>query len=168
MRTALEAPDDALDTQEKDFVAKIREHGWSGTNIFAEGNQPGFTFTTGFWVTHRAPEIIVFGLKAEIAHSVFWDLYRDIANGQTLPLCSRSDELLGNHDAYLFPVHKTHYPEYLGWSRWFYAGDEFPCVQLVWPDRKNVFPWEETFDATMAAKQIDISESGWRGMSRRH
>ncbi|HEY1605029.1 MAG TPA: DUF4262 domain-containing protein [Allosphingosinicella sp.] len=30
----------------------------------------------------------------------------------------------------------------LGWSRWFYGGDVFPYLRLVWPDRVGLFPWE--------------------------
>jgi hypothetical protein len=149
MLTALQAPDEALDPHEKKFVAAIREHGWFGTNVFAEGGQPNFTYTTGFWVT------------SETAHSVFWGIFRELKTGITPPMLTRSSDLLGNHDAYLFPVQKVQYREYLGWSRWFYAGDEFPCSQLVWPDRDGRFPWEPTFDQEMADRQVDIADGSW-------
>lgn len=166
MLTALQAPENSLDTQEENFVAKIREFGWFCTHVSAEGDEPGFSYTTGFWVSLGAPEIIVFGLQAKTAHDIFWDMFTDLKAGKTLPVCCRSGDLLGNHDAYLFPVQKAHYAEYLGWNRWFYGGENFPCVQLVWPDRDNVFPWKEAFDATMVTRQVDISERGWSDMSR--
>ena len=162
MQTALLAPDDALDPQERNFVAKIREHGWFFTNVFAESGSPGFCYTTGFWVTLGQPEIIIFGIKSEIAHAVASDMFQDLKAGRSKPLRTRSSEILGNHDAYLFPVDKAQYPEYLGWSRWFYAGDEFPCSQLVWPDREGRFPWQPPFDNEMATLQPDVAEGGWQ------
>ena len=161
MLTALQAPDHALDAHEKNFVAMIREHGWFRTNVFAEGDNPTFAYTTGFWVTLGAPEIIVFGLKSETAHNIFWSIFRDLKEGKALPLLMRSSDLLGNHDAYLFPMQKGQYGEYLGWSRWFYAGDDFPCSQLVWPDRDGRFPWEPTFDPEMVGRQVDVAEGSW-------
>jgi hypothetical protein len=161
MRTALSSPDAALDDQERNFVAIIREDGWFLTSVLADADQPGFSYTTGFWVTLGLPELIVFGLKPEIAHAVLWDVFRDLKAGKTLPVRTRLNDVFGNHQACLFLMGKAHYPEHLGWSRWFYAGDEFPCLQLVWPDRSGVFPWETGFDATMAGLQPDVSEDGW-------
>lgn len=161
MLTALETPDDALDVHEKNFVTMIREHGWFKMSVLAEGDLPGFSYTTGFWRTLGAPEMIVFGLSSETAHNIFWSIYRDIKGGANFPMLTRNGDLLGNHDAYLFPVKKDQYGEHLGWSRWFYAGADFPCSQLVWPDRDGHFPWEPGFDQAMVGRQIDIAEGGW-------
>ena len=73
--TALDAPADVLDADEQRFVSQIREHGWFRTEIFAEGDQPGFSFTCGFWVGHGFPEVIVFSLPREVTHDVLWNLY---------------------------------------------------------------------------------------------
>ncbi len=140
MFTALDAADDALDDSEKSFVANIGEHGWFRTGVFGENDAPGFSYTTGFWVNARQPEVIMFGMKDEIAHNVFWDLFRDAKAGQGLPIGRRSDAVFGNNPAYAFLVAKRHYAGHLGWSRWFYGSAEFTCLQIVWPDRAGVFP----------------------------
>ena len=62
-----------------------------------------------------------------------------------LPIGERTDAVFANLPAYVFPVAKKHYRDLLGWSRWFYGGDDFPCLQIVWPDRAGRFPWEPTF-----------------------
>jgi hypothetical protein len=54
------------------------------------------------------------------------------------------------------------YADHLGWTRWFYGGDRFPCLQIVWPDRAGVFPWEPGFDATFSNDQADLTEHGWQ------
>src|SRR5262245_1598505 len=63
MRTALDALTSQLDQHEQDFVAKIREFGWFGTNVFEDAEGPGFSYTTGFWVSLGVPEVIVFSLN---------------------------------------------------------------------------------------------------------
>lgn len=161
MLTALDAPPTALDENEQSFVTKVREHGWARTSVFGDDEGPGFSFTTGFWVNAGQPELIMFATKDEIVRDVFWDLYREAKKGAVLPLGVRTDAVFANLPAYVFPVAKRHYANFLGWSRWFYGGDEFPCVQIVWPDRAGAFPWENNFDAEFRADQPDLTEKGW-------
>jgi hypothetical protein len=161
MHTALDAPPERLDADEKKFVAAIREHGWFRTQVSADDEGPGFSYTTGLCINAGHPELILFGLKGDIARDVLWDLFREAQAGFRLPSSTRTDRAFGNLPAYAFPVAKRHYPEYLGWSRWFYGGDDFGCLQLVWPDRAGLFPWEAGFDAALGDDQPDLSEAGW-------
>jgi hypothetical protein len=161
MATALDAPPEVLDQHERSFVAKIREHGWFCTNVQADAEGPGFAYTTGFWVKIRKPEVIVFGLRNEIAHQVLWDIFHDAEEDRGLPVGIRTNQVFANIAAYAFPVAKRHYANHLGWSRWFYGGDNFPCLQIVWPDQAGVFPWEADFDQTFAEDQPDLTENGW-------
>ena len=161
VRTALSAPETALDDGEKNFVANIREHGWFRTSVFSDEDHSGFSYTTGFWATLGKPELIMFGLRSETAHAVFWDVFRDLKSGRDLPVRTPTGDVFGNQPACLFLMDKAMYPEYLGWSRWFYAGDDFPCLQLVWPDRSGAFPWDRSFDPAMTDLQPDVSEGGW-------
>lgn len=161
MLTVLDAPPDALDEAEQSFVSKVREHGWFRTGVFGDDEGPGFSFTTGFWVNANHPELIIFGTRDDIAHDVFWDLFRDAKSGQALPVGRRTDAVFANLSAYVFRVAKKHHRDFLGWSRWFYGGDDFPCLQIVWPDRVGKFPWEPDFDAEFKADQPDLTEGGW-------
>ncbi|HYM17677.1 MAG TPA: DUF4262 domain-containing protein, partial [Micropepsaceae bacterium] len=161
MRTALDAPTNALDAHEQKFVSNIRKHGWCSTSVFPEDKSHGFTYTTGFWVTLGCPEVILFSLDGKKAHDILWDLFRDtkarghIAVGKYVP------DILANGGAYFFPVSTQRYPEYLGWSRWFYAGDDFPCLQLVWGDTRGVLPWQSDFEGRFENSQPDLSSEGW-------
>jgi Domain of unknown function (DUF4262) len=161
MLTALDARADALDSHEQDFVAQIREHGWFRTNVFADEERPGFSYTTGFWLTTGFPEIIVFSLKTETAHSILWDLFREVHSGKIPAIGRAVSDIFGNTNAALIPCAKKHYRDYLGWSRWFYAGDEFDCLQLVWPDKAGIFPWQPNFDEDFRNAQPDLTEAGW-------
>jgi hypothetical protein len=162
MRTALDAPIETFDESEAAFVARIKEHGWFRTSVLGDEEGPGFSYTTGFWVNAKRPELIMFGLKDEIVHDIFWDAFRDAKAGQSLVLGTPIHDLFGNLPAWVFPVATRHYANFLGWSRWFYAGDDFPCLQIVWPDRTGLFPWQDGFDPAFEADQLDLSEGGWR------
>ena len=164
MITALDAHAETLDDDEKSFVAKIHEHGWFNTSVTSDEEGPGFSYTSGLWVNAHQPEVIMFGMKREIAHDVFWDLFRDAQAGQGLKQGIRTDQVFANLPAYVFPVAKNYFREYLGWNRWLYGGDDFPCVQIVWSDRDGVFPWEAGFDPTFAHDQPDLTASGWSAL----
>ncbi len=161
MRTALDVPADRLDRHEQDFVAQIREFGWHSMNVFQDEEGPGFSYTTGFWVGLGVPEVILFSLDSQVAHDVLWDVYRDAKNGRQFPVGVRASGIFANVDSFLIPVGKQHYAEYLGWSSWFYGGDEFPCVQLVWPDKEGRFPWQAGIEKEFRCLQPDISPDGW-------
>lgn len=161
MLTALNAPLSALDPGEANFVSQVREHGWFGTHVSAEDGKPGFSYTSGFWLSVGAPEVVIFSVKSNVAHDIFWEMYRDLKTGMAFPVRRQITGIFGNYKAVLFPIATQHFPTHLGWSRWFYGTDEFPCVQLVWPDKAGVFPWESSFDGRFAGDQPDLSEDGW-------
>ena len=161
MQTALDLPAARLDQHEQEFVAQIREHGWYSTSVFGDEVGPGFTYTTGFWVNIGMPEVILFALGSKVAHDVLWDVYREAKGGRQFPTGVHVPDIFANMDTVLFPVGRQYYAEYLGWSRWFYGGDEFPCVQLVWPDKTGCFPWHDGFEERFKGLQPDLSAEGW-------
>jgi hypothetical protein len=161
MLTALDAPQEKLDDHERNFVAHVREHGWFRTNVFEDGDGPGFSYTTGLWYGLNAPEIIVFSLRSEIAHDVLWDVYRDAAAGTEFPAGRRLSSVFANNEAVFLPVSKDFYADYLGWSRWFYGGDDWPCLQLVWPDKQGAFPWEAAYEERLANSQPNLTGKPW-------
>ncbi|MBB4000481.1 DUF4262 domain-containing protein [Aureimonas pseudogalii] len=162
MRTVLDVPAKTLDTSEMAFVAEVREHGFIRTEVSGDREGPGFSYSTGFWVTTSQPEFIMFGMMGEAAHTVFWDLYRDAQAQAALSFGKKTDRVFANLPACIFPIAKRFYADHLGWSRWFYRGDEFPCLQVVWPDREGVFPWEAGFDPAFSDRQSDLTEQGWQ------
>lgn len=164
MLTALDAPEDKLDDDERDFVRNIREYGWFDNRILPEGELPGFNFTTGFSVTIGKPELIVFGLEQRAAHDVLWDAFRRMKDGLALEAGKPYAEFIDRFDIYFQPVDRAHYHEHLGWSRWFYRGDDFECWQMIWPDKSGIFPWQPGYDARFVTLQPDLSCGGWNGL----
>lgn len=161
--TALDAPAEKLDDQEQRFVSVIREHGWFHTHVFGDEEGPGFDYTTGFQIGLGHPEIITFDMNKDVASTVLWDLYRSIGMGQE-PAIGEPLHELTVLPLMLLPVSVDHYRDYLGWNRWFYGGDHFTCLQLVWTDREGLFPWQAGFDAgRFGARQPDLTAGNWAG-----
>lgn len=157
IRTALELPEDQLNDAEKDIVANIRKYGWHSTHVFdPEGKDPSFTYSTGFWKNRGAPEIVTFSLSQKTAHGAIGYLF-DLAKRGALPVRQRISALR-NADVFLVPVGKERYREYLLSARWFYRREEFPCLQMIWPDLQNRFSWEERADQDFLKDQLILAE----------
>ncbi len=168
MITALDADPSNFDEGERKFVANIREYGWSGTSVSAEDGHLGFSYTTGFWKMLAFPELIIFSLRPEAAHEMLWNIFRAREAGRELSQSAPISGILESMNVVLLPVDKRYYREFLGWSRWFYGSDEFPCVQLVWPDQNKLFPWQSGCDASAIRDQQDLTKSGWGGLASRN
>lgn len=166
MLSALDANPQKLDEHERNFVSIVREHGWHHMRVAADNEGPDFSYTTGFWLL-GFPEIIVFATKQEIASDVLWDMFRSQKSGQSYPVAAVRNDIFANLPACLLPVSQRYYREYLGWSRWFYAGDTFSCLQLVWTDREGNFPWQPGFSSEFDDDQPDLSDENWAGLGAR-
>lgn len=164
MLTALDADPSALDEHETNFVSQIRQHGWFGTHVFGDDEGPGFSYTTGLWLNLNFPEVITFSLTREIAHDTFWHIARMLKDGDGLAIGQPTDSIFENSGAVFLPVAERHFKEHLGWSRWFYRGNAFQCVQLVWTDREGHFPWQAGYSAEFLDAQPDLTEGAWSGL----
>jgi Domain of unknown function (DUF4262) len=159
-KTVLDDPNDNLRDYEIELVERVREHGWQTTSVLG-GEEPAFSYTTGFWFTLERPELIVFDFPPQLAHDVFGQTMRELRSGRELPMRVPLSGILAGEDVYLFPVSRAAADQYLLSSRWFYKGSEFPTAQLVWSDQQGRFPWQEGFDEALAIRQPDLSELGW-------
>ena len=166
MRTALDADPGKLDADDREFVSIVREHGWHHMTVAPDEAGPGFSYTTGFWLS-GFPEIIVFAFKQEIASDVLWHMFRSQKSGNSYPVSVVTNDIFDNLPACLLPVSTRNYPDYLGWNRWFYGGDTFSCLQLVWTDREGRFPWQAGFASEFEGKQPDLTDGGWAGLGAR-
>lgn len=162
MKTALDLDNSQLNAAELAFMSKVRKHGWVSTHVFDPDRQiPDFTYSTGFYAHTGFPEIIVFSLPEAVSRDILWDIYRDSRAGNAPMPLTKTAGIFGNQPAVFLPVKQAAYTKYLGFSRWFYDDNDFPCLQLVWPDREGLFPWENGFDVSFAEDQPDLTEVGW-------
>lgn len=136
------------------ILKNIEEYGCHLVLIEADNYLPGFVYSIGLYKNFRHPEIICFGLKTEVMSSLINHACDLIKAGETLTTGKDYAGFLEGYDIQFLDVDKEHYPDYLGYASWFYEGSwDFPVLQLVWPDKQHLFPWEEGFNSNWKFKQ---------------
>ncbi|WP_327001568.1 DUF4262 domain-containing protein [Dactylosporangium sp. NBC_01737] len=123
-------------------AALIRRHGWSVTGIDAEHDVPAWACTVGLWHTLGSPELAMFGLGLRDMQRWLNRLAGQIEAGRPLIAGQPRDDVLDGFALEIRPVHADWYPRLLGSALNFYQRPPLPVVQVVWPDRTGLFPWE--------------------------
>jgi Domain of unknown function (DUF4262) len=134
------------------LIRNVREHGCHVLNVHAD---PPFSFSTGLALNYGQAEIVIFGMSPRHATRIINIVRDDAASGKKYVDGDVSDDFLVGLKVCFVKVPLEQYPEYLGTAMWFYRKlpRAFPCLQLVWPDRAGLFPWETGSDPDMKRVQ---------------
>jgi hypothetical protein len=146
MLTPFDMPE-AEDASDEKLLADIVEYSWHAVHIFAEGDAPGFAFTVGLYCQFEHPELLVFGLPQATAHAILTAAVAQIRAGTRIEPGQLYTELASLPFA-ASPIHLDGYREHLGYAMWFYGSlpAPFPALQLIWPDKAGLLPWQEGYD----------------------
>lgn len=145
---------DCLDVTLESIQQKVNEFGCNIIHIPADEYNPGFAYTIGLYQRFKHPEIICFSLKQETLHGLLNDACTFIQQGKFFrPGGIPCEDLLNNYDVQFLRVDKSYHPNYLGFANWFYQNQDYPAIQLVWPDKQGIFPWEEGFNPKLQYTQ---------------
>ena len=132
----------------------IEKYGCHLTLIEEDNYLPAFVYSIGLFKKFGHPEIICFGLKTDVAASIINHACDLIKNGETLTPNKLYRGFLEDFPIQFLQVDKEHYHDYVGYAGWFYNQTfDFPLLQLVWPDKKSSFPWDEDFNPDWKFKQ---------------
>ncbi len=135
----------AEDAAEKKALDDIREFGHHVMLVGAGEDIPEFAYSIGLFETYGHPEVIILGLKFELAHVLINNIAYDIKNGKRWVSNEFHEGVLDDFLCYFGYVPQEKYPDYVGWARWFYEGDDFPLLQCVYPTVLGKFPWDNDF-----------------------
>jgi Domain of unknown function (DUF4262) len=150
----------AADAGEQKLLDDVAKFGWHCMNVFGDEAHEPFAYTVGLFETYGHPELLIYGLPRDIAHSVLSIAADAAANKKPLNLGEPTDELLEGHACVFVPVPLSEYPEHVGFARWYYKSDQFPVQQVVWPSKSGKFPWRPETSTAFRQKQPML---GWRG-----
>jgi hypothetical protein len=78
--------------------------------------------------------------------------------GQPYAAGQSYDNILEGYSCTFRPVPHKHYHAYLGSARWYYEGDDFPVLQLIWPDREHRYPLAAPADAWIRKAQPILAD----------
>lgn len=132
-----------MDEHEKKALEDIEKHGCHILHVMEEDNYPRFTYSIGIEKTTNKPDLIITGLKRELAHWMINEYYRRITEGEVFEPMEFYQDFLEGFDITFVVVDKKHYEEYLGWGLWYNKGTSFNMLQLVFPSTSGVWPWNE-------------------------
>jgi hypothetical protein len=140
-----------LPTPENDgdrkLLADIARVGWAVIGVAADDEGPAFAYSIGLFHTLGHPEVLIMGLRPQIAMQLINDMGDSIRAGQRFEAGQRYDGIADGFPLAFIQMNRRYYREYLGYAIWFYRGPDFPVLQCVWPDKEGVFPGETDYDS---------------------
>lgn len=132
-----------MDKDEEKTLKDIEEYGCHVITVLDEGDYPRFTYSVGIQKTTEQPELVVTGLKKELAHWMVNEYCERVKNGEIFESDEMYSGFLEGFDVTFKSVNKEHYKDYFGWDLWLYKGDNFNVLQLVYPSTSGVWPWDK-------------------------
>ncbi len=111
---------DVMDAGEQKALRDIEEYGLHIMNVMEEGDLPPFSYSMGIEKSLGHPELIVIGLKHEIAQFVINECYLKIKQGENITVGSQVNGLIEGFDCQIGEVPKSAFKEYMGWALWLY------------------------------------------------
>lgn len=138
----MRASTDDLSPAERQLLADVETSGVHVAHAPASGILPEHTCSVGLWANFGQPEVVVFGLPAEVAGELIELLADEADEGHRFLDGTRHEGLLEDYPVRFVEVPKGRYAESLAAACWAYEGDDFPAVQLVWPDKQGRWPWD--------------------------
>jgi hypothetical protein len=136
---------EGTDDDEK-ILADVAEYGWHVVKILETDETPGWAFSIGLYQNFNHPEVIVFGLNADLMHFVINSIGDDVRSGKSYEVDCEYADLIDAYCCTFKVVNPVWYSHFLGYANWFYKNREYPVLQCIWPDRNSRYPWEPEFN----------------------
>ncbi len=151
----LPQPEDAFDER---MLEHIRRLGWGVVHVPEDEEGPGFSFSVGFYYSWQHPELFIMGLEPEKAHAILAIAAENIGEGRHYEEGRSTEDFLSGYSCHLRGIPREKYPDFLGYARWLYRGDDFPALQALWPDRAGRFPGQADFAAPTLQYSLEAGQ----------
>ena len=140
---------------------KIREtiatHGVFIQGVFPTEESQGVPFAYSVGIPTTVPgaaELIVLGLDPEMGAEIINSVMDRLKEGETLADGQQVEGLIERFALTFRAVARQHYDGYVGAAQIYHQSrNEWPLLQIVWPDTKGRFPWQEGFEERFRDKQ---------------
>jgi hypothetical protein len=127
---------------EEKCPADIALYGLHVLRVGGDKEWPEFTYSVGLFRTFGLAEVIILGLRGELAHSLLNELAACARAGKQYQVREMADGLLDGLQVTFRPIPSEHVVAHFGWALWYYDGEPFPALQLVFPSTAGVWPWD--------------------------
>ena len=136
------------------IVTNVEKFGCHLALIDSNGYLPAFAYSIGLYKNYGHPEIITFGLKTNVMGHLLNYARDEIKKGMAFKQGPTYSGFLEGYKIQFLNVDKEYYPDYFGYAGWYYKNSwDFPAIELIWPDKENRWPWEDSFNEHWKYKQ---------------
>ena len=142
----------------KEIQDNIDQYGLNVRHVLEDERGPGFSYSIGLYKSYGHPEIIIVGLKQELAHILINNMAYEIKQGKVYIPFKFEKDILDSFDCYLIEVSKTNYDAYVGGAQQYYESNDFPLLQCIYPTVKGVYPWEKEWPENIKDLQPVLGE----------
>lgn len=152
-----------MDSFDEKLQKIIAEFGWQAT--YVPDAEPHFQYTIGLSDTFKHPDLIVFGLTRELQYAILSTVVKQIKIGKRFDepgIHSFPDDL--TVPVAIRKVHGSQHQFYLGYAMGYYReiglSGQLKALQIFWPDRTGMFPFEPNCDLHVYDSQprLDLSK----------
>jgi hypothetical protein len=128
------------DRPDADAITIVERHGWCVLMVPEHADCPGWTYTVGLWHSFRSPELAMFGLDITVMKNCVGGLAQQATAGRQLVAGQRFDDIVEDRPVHLRPVEEPWCAAFFERALDFYRRPPVPFLQIVWPDRRALFP----------------------------
>src|SRR6266576_3520794 len=122
---AMAEHDHGCDVSDQKILDDVAQYGWHVMKVRELSDAPGWAYSIGLYRTFNHPEIVVFGLNADLMHSMINFMGTDIRSGKRFEEGKPYSDLIEAYSCTFKPVSVIwHYP-FLGYADWFYQGIDY-------------------------------------------
>lgn len=151
----MRSPSDDLTADQRRVLADIDEDGVHIVDLQESDDRPGCSYSVGMWHSFEQPEVIVYGLPPEVARALIDAVADEAAEGAEFAAGARHAGLLQAYSVRFLAVPKAKLRECLPVACWAHENDDFPALQIVWPDKQGRWPWDpDTRDGFREAQPV--------------
>lgn len=143
----------SFDDAKRQVIHDVNTRGWLVVTMLPAVPHPGWAFSVGLYQSFRHPEVVTFGLGRAKMVQIVELIGQAVRAGRPFDAELNTGNLLDEYVCVLRPVERTWYARVLGFATWFYGGDDFPALQVIWPDKWRRYPWHTQFDSDLLGQQ---------------
>ena len=128
------------------ILKDIEEYQVSVAYIDTDGYNPRFGYSIGLWEQFNHPELLLIGLDSESTQAIINNAKNQIAEGTRFIEGVNYPDFLVGYPVQFIEVQPIHYPDYMGYASWYNDYQDYPVLQIIWPDKNSRFPWNNEFN----------------------
>lgn len=156
-----------MDIAEQKLINDVAQHGWHVMKVASnarESEAPAFAYTIGLSASFGWPELLCCGLKTDTMAILLNNAVEELRNRSRPPAEGVVlYDVAEGFECRLTGVAAQYHAEHLGYAIWFarYRGEnpnDIRCLQMLWPDREGIFPFEEACSPGVKKMQPLLSE----------